>query len=135
MQRCAPTSSTRKAMKRPCSGAICMRAMGSFAVSARRRASTSGSCTVWSSMKRQTASVTSVVRVDMGTPLRLGSSLGHVFGGGRRALTEEVLLALRHPDALAVLAGEVEAVLVDQHLGVLEPLAPGLLRDVLEHTL
>src|SRR5690606_26940565 len=36
-------------------------------------------------------------------------------------------------DALTVLTHEIQAVFVDEHLGVLEPHGPRLLRDVVEH--
>src|SRR5688500_17162646 len=60
---------------------------------------------------------------------------GLELGRGGGALAEEELLALGHPQALPRLAREIQAILVDQHLGVLEPAAPGLRRNVVEHTL
>src|SRR5512139_2547466 len=41
-----------------------------------------------------------------------------------RALSEEELLALGHPDLLALRAREIEPVLVHEHLRVLEPHLP-----------
>src|SRR4051794_9070329 len=41
------------------------------------------------------------------------------------AITPEKLLELGHPNALAAFTGDVQAVLVDQHLRVLQPLPPG----------
>jgi hypothetical protein len=43
------------------------------------------------------------------------------------AFTPEELLELGHPNSLALFTGDVQTVLVDQHLRVLEPLPPGRL--------
>src|SRR5262249_52146271 len=51
------------------------------------------------------------------------------------AFAEEILLALRHPDLLTLVAREIQPVLVHEHLGVLDPGPPRLLRDVLEDLL
>src|SRR5450631_1155440 len=51
------------------------------------------------------------------------------------AFTPEEFLELGHPDTLPLLARYVQAVLVDEHLGVLEPLAPRGLGDGVEHLL
>src|SRR5687767_10319237 len=59
----------------------------------------------------------------------------HVVSGLRGALTPEELLQLGHPDALPLLARDVQAVLVDQHLRVFEPLPPGGLGDGVEDLL
>src|SRR6185312_2398559 len=53
-----------------------------------------------------------------------------VVGRERRPLAEEVLLDLLAQDLLRLGRHEVEPVLVDQHLRVLEPHQPRLLRDV-----
>src|ERR1035441_9068325 len=53
-----------------------------------------------------------------------------VFGGMRRPFAEEKLLHLLHDDFLVLLARGVQAIFVEQHLAVLHPLAPRLLRDI-----
>jgi len=54
----------------------------------------------------------------------------NVFGGTRGPLAEEELFHLFDDDFLVLLAGGVEAIFVEQHLAMLHPLAPRLLRDV-----
>src|ERR1700682_1183255 len=53
-----------------------------------------------------------------------------VFSGAGRAFSEEELLHLLHDNLLILLARWVQAILVQQHLAVLHPLAPSLLRDI-----
>src|SRR5438105_774112 len=53
-----------------------------------------------------------------------------VVGRERRALAEEVLLGLVEEDLVRLLAAAGQAVLVHDHLEVLEPHLPGFLRDV-----
>src|SRR6266849_573781 len=52
-----------------------------------------------------------------------------VVGRQRRALAEEVLLRLVEEDLIRLLASPGEAVLVHDHLEMLQPHLPGLLRD------
>src|ERR1700681_3712551 len=53
-----------------------------------------------------------------------------VFSGAGRAFSEEKLLHLLHDDLLILLARRIQAILIQQHLAMLHPLAPSLLRDV-----
>src|SRR5690606_40499456 len=50
-------------------------------------------------------------------------SLANKIGRCCGALAEEILLEFRHPDALSLLADQIETVLIDQHLRMLEPLS------------
>src|SRR6185436_10509661 len=59
----------------------------------------------------------------------------HVIGRELRALAEEELLALLLENLLRPRRHQVQAVLVDEHLGMLEPELPRLLRDVVEDLL
>src|SRR5258706_14990165 len=58
-----------------------------------------------------------------------------VIGRELRPLAEEELLALLPQDLLRLGRHQVETVFIDQHLRVLEPQLPRLLRDVLEDAL
>lgn len=55
---------------------------------------------------------------------------GNVFLGRRGACPKEKLLHVMNDDLLVLLARRVQAVFVEQHLAVLHPLTPGLLRHV-----
>src|SRR4051812_17349414 len=72
------------------------------------------------------------------SPARLASSArtslfdGLELLGDLRAFAEKKFFAFGHPQALTAFAGQVEPVLVDQHLRVLEPTFPSLGRDVVE---
>ena len=50
-------------------------------------------------------------------------------------LAPEKLLELGHPNSLALFAGHVQAVLIDEHFGMLEPLAPSSFRHGVEDLL
>src|SRR6185503_10719655 len=58
-----------------------------------------------------------------------------VARGGVGAFAEEMALGLLHEVLARARVGEVEAVLVDQHRLLLEPLRPGFLRDPLPDAL
>src|SRR5687768_2968672 len=58
-----------------------------------------------------------------------------VAGSDVRPPAEKMLLHLLREVVARLLVGEVEAVLIDQHLLLFEPLFPGLLRDLLENAL
>jgi len=49
----------------------------------------------------------------------------YVVGRLGAAISPKELLELGHPNALTVFAGDVQTILVDQHLRMLEPLPPG----------
>src|ERR1700721_17726 len=59
----------------------------------------------------------------------------NVFGGTRSSLAKEKLLHLLDDDFLILLTGWVQAIFVEQHLAVLHPLTPRLLRDVIVNLL
>src|ERR1700757_2709465 len=54
----------------------------------------------------------------------------HILLGQRRSLTEKVLVHLLHQKLLRLGRPRLQAILIEQHLLVLQPLHPGLLRDV-----
>src|SRR5207245_11093173 len=58
-----------------------------------------------------------------------------IAGGNVGAGAEEMILHLLREIVARLLVGEVEPVLIDQHLLVFDPLLPRLLRHVLEYAL
>ena len=67
--------------------------------------------------------------------LLVPASGGTKSGGKRRPFTEEVLFHLFEQEFLVLALAQVEAVLVHDHLHLLDPQLPGLLGDVIEDAL
>src|SRR3981081_2300773 len=67
---------------------------------------------------------------EMSAAYELLLSWGHVLFWACRAFAEEELIQLLHNNFLILAAGWVQTVLIEQHLAMLGPHAPGLLRDI-----
>src|SRR5882724_11669070 len=72
--------------------------------------------------------------IELRTALLLGFLRG-VVRRELRTLAEEIFFELVHPELLPRGGQEIDAVLVDDHLRVLEPEPPSLLRHVVEDAL
>src|SRR6478735_10003302 len=84
MHRRAPMSSTRRARKAPCSGAICMPCWGSAAVSSRSRARMSGSLVPTSTTYAASSSEMPIVLLAMLDCSRARPSVRELGGDGDR---------------------------------------------------